>query len=185
MRPFLTNAAALEAAIRHEVGTPQRGPVDLDAAALNFAGETQSVRHIAREDTRTQPIFAIVCQRDCLVHRLDGRNGDCRAEQFVTRYAHLWLHVRDDSWRINRALALATRHDTRAVLHSFVDPRTDAHGFFLGDHGAEFRVFSQRIANFDRFDRALERVEEIVVNLAMDQHTLSRDTDLPGVDVTA
>src|SRR5215207_7451327 len=36
-RPFLADAAALETAIRHEVGPPQRGPVDVDAAGVDLA----------------------------------------------------------------------------------------------------------------------------------------------------
>src|SRR6266540_6873542 len=57
---FLADAAALEAAVRHEVGPPQRGPVDLDAAGVDLAHGLDRAGHVAGEDAGGQPVARVV-----------------------------------------------------------------------------------------------------------------------------
>src|SRR6476659_9650029 len=51
-RPFLADAAALEAAVGHEVGATQRRPVDVDVACVDLADGPDGAREIGGEDPR-------------------------------------------------------------------------------------------------------------------------------------
>src|SRR3954453_21823922 len=49
-RAFLADAAALEAAVRHEVGAPERGPVDVDVAGVDLADALDRPCEVGGED---------------------------------------------------------------------------------------------------------------------------------------
>src|SRR3954464_11646747 len=63
-RAFLADAAALQAAVGHEVGAPERGPVDVDVAGVDLPNPPDCPREIGGEDPRGQPERGPVGLRD-------------------------------------------------------------------------------------------------------------------------
>src|SRR5947207_2746437 len=59
-RPFLSYAAILEASIWHQVGSPQRSPVNHHIAAFDGARKAQGLTDVARKYPRAQPILAVI-----------------------------------------------------------------------------------------------------------------------------
>src|SRR5687767_9431193 len=57
---FLADAAAFEAAVGHEVGAPERGPVDVDAARVDLPHGLDRAGHIAGEDAGGQAVAGAV-----------------------------------------------------------------------------------------------------------------------------
>src|SRR4029453_7786009 len=80
---FLADAAALEAAVGHEVGAPQRGPVDVDAAGVDLAHGLDGAGHIPGEDAGGQAVAGAVGLGDGRLPVLGRADGDGRAEQLV------------------------------------------------------------------------------------------------------
>src|SRR5919199_6289768 len=76
---LLADAAALEAAVGHEVGAPQRGPVDVDAAGVDLAHGLDGAGHVTGEDARGQAVAGAVGLGDGCVPVLGRADGDGRA----------------------------------------------------------------------------------------------------------
>src|SRR6476469_5377673 len=51
---FLADTAALQPAVGHQVGPPQRRPIDMDVARVDLAHRLHRGRHIRRENARPQ-----------------------------------------------------------------------------------------------------------------------------------
>src|SRR4051794_5987935 len=82
-RSFLADAAALEAAVGHQVGAPQRRPVDVDVAGIDLAGEPHGVPDVAGEDARAEAEGRRVRGRDRGIDVGDGAHGDGWPEELL------------------------------------------------------------------------------------------------------
>src|SRR5580698_9857104 len=54
LRPFFAQATFLEAAVRHQVGSPLRPPVDVDVAAVDMPRESNGRVEALRENRRAE-----------------------------------------------------------------------------------------------------------------------------------
>src|SRR5919107_3107056 len=53
-RPLLADTAALQPAVGHEVGAPERGPIDVDVAGVDLPNRPDRPRDIGGEDPRSE-----------------------------------------------------------------------------------------------------------------------------------
>src|SRR6476646_5382942 len=70
-RALFPDAAPLEAAVRHRVGAPEWGRVDLARAAVDLGREAQRALEIRREEAGPEAVVAVVRER---VRLFDGRH---------------------------------------------------------------------------------------------------------------
>src|SRR5258708_21558230 len=61
---FLADAAALQPAIGHQVGPPQRGPIDVNVAGVDLAHRLHSRTDVRAENFCTKAIFAVIGDSD-------------------------------------------------------------------------------------------------------------------------
>src|SRR5215831_7552841 len=61
---FLADAARLQAAVGHEVGPPQRGPVDVHVAGVDLPDGPHGAGHVGGEDAGAEPVRRAVGLRD-------------------------------------------------------------------------------------------------------------------------
>src|SRR5512132_4729787 len=73
---LLADAAALEAAVGHQVGPPQRSPVDVDAAGVDLAHGPDGAGHVAGEDAGGQAVAGAVGLGDGALPVLGRADGD-------------------------------------------------------------------------------------------------------------
>src|SRR6476620_4833452 len=57
---FLADAAALQSAVGHQVGAPQRGPVDMDGAGVYLPDGPHRTRDVRGEDPGAQSVGGAV-----------------------------------------------------------------------------------------------------------------------------
>src|ERR1700687_3396951 len=62
--PLLADAAALQPAVGHQVGPPQRGPVDVDVAGVDLAHGTYRRGDVGGENACAQAVFVVVRDRN-------------------------------------------------------------------------------------------------------------------------
>src|SRR5919109_3900241 len=75
---FLADAAALEAAVGHEVGAPQGGPVDVDAAGVDLTHGLDGAGHVPGEDAGGQAVAGAVGLGNGRLPVLGRADGDGR-----------------------------------------------------------------------------------------------------------
>src|ERR687889_1337577 len=80
-RPLLADAAALQAAVGHEVGTPQRRPVDVDVPGVDLPDGPDRAGDVGGEDPRSETERGAVGLRDRRLPVLGLAHRDRRTEQ--------------------------------------------------------------------------------------------------------
>src|SRR3954447_14196769 len=82
-RSLLADSAALEAAVGHEVGAPERRPVDVDVAGVDLPDGPNRTRDIRREDAGGETEGGAVGLGDGRLPVLGLAHRDRRTEEFV------------------------------------------------------------------------------------------------------
>src|SRR4029077_18676921 len=57
---LLADTAALQSAVGHQVGPPQRRPIDMDVARIDLAHRAYRRRHVGGENPCPQAVFAVI-----------------------------------------------------------------------------------------------------------------------------
>src|SRR6476646_341416 len=65
---FLTDTTALQPAVGHQIGPPQRRPINMDVAGVDLTHRLHRPGHIRRENACPQAILDIVGDRDRRSH---------------------------------------------------------------------------------------------------------------------
>src|SRR3954454_15469779 len=180
---FLADAAALQPAVGHQVGPPQRGPVDVDVAGVDLAHRAYRCRYVGGENACAQAVFVVIGDRD-RGGDVGGRGyRDRGPEQLVAGERRLWVDRRDHRGRDDRAVAVAAGEHFRPGLAGHLDRRGHPGGLGLGDQRPQPGVLPGRVAQGDGVDLGHQRVEEVGFHAFVDDHPLHRDAHLAGVDV--
>src|SRR5712692_9949221 len=115
LRAFFAKAAFFEAAVGHEVGAPLGAPVDVEVAAVDFAGEAHGGLETLGEDGGGEAVAAVVGEGDGFVDARGGGESDGGPEELVVRNAHLGIDVGDYGGGVESALASAAGDDAGAA----------------------------------------------------------------------
>src|SRR3954452_1159693 len=82
-RSLLADATALEAAVGHQVGAPQRRPVDVDVAGVDLPDRPDGPGDVGGEHARAEPVGGAVGLGDGPGPVCGGAHRDGRPEQLV------------------------------------------------------------------------------------------------------
>ena len=152
-RALLADPAALETAVRHRVGAPERRRVDLDRAAVDLGGEAQRALEVGGEEPGAEPVVAVVRERDRLV---DARPpGSARPPGRTARLREM----SSDGSTSPRMLGATTAPSRSPPVTSVAPAATasrivplDAHRLRLGDHRAEPGALVERVPRAEALD---------------------------------
>src|SRR4051794_37541012 len=122
-RPLLADAAALQAAVGHEVGAPERRPVDVDVARVDLPDGPDRACDIRREDPGGEAERGAVGLGDGRLPVLGLAHRDRRPEQLLLAERRRRVDVGDHRRGDDGAVALTTGQDARpglgdAAIHS-------------------------------------------------------------------
>ena len=121
---------------------------------------------------RTQTVIRIIGHRNRSVDIVKPRNTHRRPEQLIARNFHTRIHIGENRRLINRTIALAARHQTRASPHRILNPRLHALGIALPHHRTHHHAIIYGIARRQRLDLWRQRIDKIAVNRIIDNHPL-------------
>src|SRR5258705_8972461 len=91
---LLADAAAFQPAVGHQVGPPERGPVDVDVAGVDLAHRAYRRRDVGGENACAQAVFVVVGDRDGGGHVRGRGYRHGRSEQLVAGERRLWVDRR-------------------------------------------------------------------------------------------
>ena len=128
---------------------------------------------VARPDRGCQPVFDTVADAHGLVGILHRDGGQHRAEDLLSRDAHVCLHVRKDRRSDVAAArllehALAARQQSRAFGPAGVDVAEHGPGLHLVDDGTHARHGIEGIARLHRTARFDDFLEHAVTHALLD-----------------
>lgn len=180
---FFTESAGFDPAVGHEVRAPLGGPVDVEVAAIDFAGEAEGAVDVLREDARGEAVLGVVGEGEGCIERGDRSDGDGGAEEFFATDAHAGRDLGNDRGGVDGPGAGATAFDSGTGGDGFADPGFDSLGIGFADHGSDFGVGSHLISSFQGGDFGTESIEEIGGDGLSGDDALGGDTGLSGVGV--
>src|SRR6266511_5038900 len=114
--------------------------VDISVARFDLCFCPLDVRWTAREKPSSEGIISAVGNRDRFVKIAHLQDANDRAENFLARNAHIWFHIRINSWRNKKAFGryiftLISKRGLRfadlnviedSIVCGFVNYRTDS-----------------------------------------------------------
>src|SRR6266540_4180103 len=180
---FLAQAAALQPAVRHQVGAPQWGPVDVDVPGVNLADCPDGPADVAGEDARRQAVRGAVglCDRRWPVFR--GADRHRRSEQLILAQRRGRVDVGDHRRRDARAVTVAAGEQPGAAGDRRGDGRADSFRLAGVDQRPHAGLRRRRVSGADGLHLGYQRVEEVRADRRVGDDALHRDADLTGVDV--
>src|SRR4051794_5689700 len=182
---FLADARGLEAAVGHEVGAPQRRPVDVDDASVDLAHGAHGGGDVLGEHAGAQPVGGGVRVGDGGGPVLGLRQRDRGAKELIGVQGSGRGDVVDDGGGEESPVAPAAGEQRGPPVDGCADRRLDPAGLGLADEGSQSGAVLRRIAVGDRLDLGDERVQEVAVHLRVGDDALDGDAHLAGVDVPA
>src|SRR6266496_567217 len=182
---LLADAARLQSAVGHEVGPPQRGPVDVHGAGVDLPDGPDGTGNVGSEDARAEPVGGAVGLRDRALEVLGRADRDGRAEQLLPAEGRPGIYPRDHGRGDDGAVAPAARQQLGSLVYGAADGFLDPLGFFRGDQRAHGRVRGSGVPGPDRLHLGHQRVEEVRGDGRVGDDALHRDADLASVDVAA
>src|SRR5512132_4396816 len=148
----LADAAALEAAVRHQVGPPQGRPVDVDGPRVDLAHGPHGPGHVRGEDPRPEPVAGPVGLGDRLGPVVGPANGHRRPEQLLLAEGRGRVDVGHHGRLDHRPLAVAAGEHAGPGGGRLGDGPLHALGLAGGDEGAHAGVGRGRVAGADGLD---------------------------------
>ena len=120
----------------------------------------------------TQTVIRIIRHRNSRVNIVKPRNTHRRPKQLIARNFHTRIHIGENRRLINRTIALAARHQTRASTHRILNPRLHALGIALPHHRPHRHAIGNGIARRQRLDLWRQRIDKIAIDRIIDNHPL-------------
>src|SRR6185312_11197144 len=182
---FLADPACLQPAVGHEVGPPQRGPVDVHGAGVDLPDGPDRAGHVGGEDAGAEPVGRAVGLRDRVLEVLGRADRDGRAEQFLLAERRPGVDPGDHRRGHDRAVALAAGQQLGSLGYGAADGSLDPFGLIGGDQRAHAGVGGPRVSGPDRLHFGHQRVEEVRGDGRVGDDPLHGDADLARVDVAA
>lgn len=145
--------------------------VDPDGARLQPVADADGRVEVLCVDRRGKAVRGVVAELDGILLGLELRNGADGAENLLLHDLHVLRHVGKDGGLDEVALvavALTTRHHSRALLLARLDVAHDALVLQLADLRALECLRVERVADLVLKSPLLEGLDELVVDALLD-----------------
>ena len=163
------------------------GAIGLDHAGAQLPGDALSARVVAALHVIGQAIAGVVGDFDRLVLALERDDRQHRAENLLTRDAHVVVDVGEHR-RPHEIAAVeafrpagATSDQARALVDAGLDQVLHLLELHLGDQRPDVVALLGRLADGGRLGSLAGHLDGLVIDRAFDQHARRRVTGLTGV----